>query len=85
MNTTKIKYVIDIGMLISFVAVFVTGIIKHPMIGIHTWARLGIYPTYRISKIHDISGLIMGILVLFHLVLNWKWIVTVTKSIISGK
>ena len=85
MNTTKIRYAIDIGLLVSFFSVFVTGTIKHPITSSGIWARLGIYPTYGISQIHDTSGLVMGILVLLHLVLNWKWIVATTKMIISGK
>ena len=38
-----------------------------------------------VTVIHDWSGLIMGILVLVHIVLHWKWIVSMTKSFFKGK
>ena len=41
MNTTKIKYVIDIGMLVSFISVFCTGLIKYPAFSAAFWSRLG--------------------------------------------
>ena len=34
-----------------------------------------------ISLVHDWSGLIMGLFVLIHLALHWRWIVVVTKNI----
>ncbi len=33
-----------------------------------------------ISTLHDLSGLIMGLLVLVHLALHWKWITSMTKT-----
>ena len=79
MDKLKLKYIINVGLLISFVAVFVTGIIKFPGL----LASLGIgrsgLPWAQISKVHDWSGLVMGILVFAHLVQNWSWMVATTK------
>ena len=33
-----------------------------------------------ISMLHDWSGLIMGLLVIIHLALHWRWIVSMTKN-----
>ena len=81
MNKTKLNYWIDIGLAISFLICFITGLIKWPglikLIGTSTYKILYVK---NISLLHDWSGLIMGILVLTHLVLHWKWIVSVTKS-----
>ena len=81
MNRTKLNYWIDIGLAISFVICFITGLIKWPgliqIIGTSAYKALHVK---NISTLHDWSGLIMGIIVLLHLALHWKWIVCVTKS-----
>lgn len=33
-----------------------------------------------ISILHDWSGVVMAILVLAHLILNWDWIMSMTKG-----
>ncbi len=38
------------------------------------------FPTYEISVIHDWSSVAMGVLVVVHLGLHWKWIVTMAKK-----
>jgi len=82
MNKIKLNYWIDIGLALSFLICFITGLIKWPklikIIGVSAYKVL---PKSNISTLHDVSGLIMGILVIIHLVLHWKWIVSVTKSI----
>jgi len=81
MNRTKLNYWIDIGLALSFFTCFYTGLVKWPglikMIGVSAYKTLHFS---NISRLHDISGLIMGLLVIVHLALHWKWIVCVTKS-----
>ena len=81
MNRTKLNYFIDVGLAISFFTCFYTGLVKWPglikIIGVSTYKTLSFD---NISRVHDMSGLIMGLLVVIHLVLHWKWIVVVTKS-----
>jgi hypothetical protein len=81
MNKNKLNYCIDIGLAISFFACFITGLIKWPglvrIIGVSTYKLLHFQ---NISRLHDWSGLIMGLLVLVHLALHWKWIVYMTKN-----
>ncbi len=80
MDRLKAKYIVDIGLAVSFLAVFVTGIIKFPGLlrkfGLHDT----MLPMREISKVHDWTGLLMGIFVFIHLVLNWQWIVAMTKK-----
>jgi len=38
-----------------------------------------------ITKIHDFSGLAMGLLVLVHIIMHWRWIVSFTKKLLGGK
>jgi hypothetical protein len=80
MNKGKLNYWIDFGLLISFLIVTLTGIIK--------FRGLGLYSVLGFSGIstwHDWSGIVMAVLVLVHLVLHWNWIVCETKNIFSKK
>jgi hypothetical protein len=84
MNKLKLNYWIDVGLATTFVAVFITGIIKWPgQIRLFGISHRNL-PMINITLIHDWSGLIMGILVFIHLVLHWNWIVCVTKKIFKG-
>ena len=80
MDRSRLNYFIDLGMAISFIAVFITGIIKFPEFSRFFFVRNRILHMYQITLIHDYSGLIFGILVIVHFVLHWKWIVTMTKG-----
>ena len=81
MNRTKLNYWIDVGLAVSFFTCFITGLIKWPgLIRIIGTSAYKIIHVKNISMLHDWSGLIMGLLVIIHLALHWKWIVVVTKS-----
>lgn len=80
-----LNYFIDCGLIITFSLSFITGIVKFP-----EWTRYFsdvflIIPASSISQIHDISGLVMGLLVLSHLLLHGRWIVAMTKSTFGRK
>lgn len=81
MNKAKLNYWIDVGMGLSFLVAFFTGIFKWPGL----LQRLGIdpfkVPLLKISNLHDRSGLIMGLFALAHIVLHWGWIIAMTKSL----
>ncbi|MHA2181637.1 MAG: DUF4405 domain-containing protein, partial [Promethearchaeota archaeon] len=81
LNQQLLKYFISIGLLISSILVGVTGILKYPglLLEIGQYFQLsGLFTT-----IHDWSGVIMGILVLIHLILNWRWLVGFTRRIMK--
>ncbi len=77
----KINYTNSILLLISFLIVFITGIIKFPELRLH---RLGIPMAY-ITFVHDWVGIIMGIFTIIHVILYWKVIVNMTKAMIRKK
>ncbi len=84
-DKVRINYFIDCGLIISFLLSFITGIVKFP-----EWTRYFgdvflLIPASTLSKIHDISGIAMGTLVLLHLVLHRKWIFAMTKSTFTRK
>ena len=84
MDKTKIIYWVDILMGIAFILAFVTGIFKFPILTQYFIAVFRVIPARTMSRIHDLSGLIMGILVLTHLILHWNWIVCMTKKYLRG-
>ncbi|MFH1065348.1 MAG: DUF4405 domain-containing protein [Nanoarchaeota archaeon] len=81
----KIKYVLDIGMLISFLCVGITGIIKFPgllqAIGLSRMAL----PFGAISKVHDWAGIALVVFVALHLILDFNWLVCTTKYFFKKK
>lgn len=85
MDNIKLKYWVNIGLIISFLIAFVTGIIKFPGLLL----KLGIsskgLPWRQITRLHDWSGVVMGVLVFVHLVQNWSWMVAMTKKTFGKK
>ncbi len=83
LDRNKLKYIVDVGLAISFLTSFVTGILKFPGLTGYFRSVYRVVSAYYISRVHDWSGLVMGILVFVHLVLNWKWIVAMTKNLVK--
>ena len=81
MKKGYLNYFIDLGLLVSFILVFLTGILKLPKLGIN-YSNLNMV---LFTKIHDLICLIMGLLVLIHLILHWNWIKSMTKSIFTWR
>ncbi len=77
------RYWIDVGLAISFLLSFITGIIKLPMlIGKFGFSKLTLIV---LMRVHALSGIIMGILVFVHLLQHWSWITSMTKNIFKKK
>jgi len=82
MEKNTFKYLLDIGLGISFLIVTLTGIFKFK--GFREFLSISL--SYQdplmslISKFHDWSGVVMAAIVLVHLILNWAWIISTTKS-----
>jgi hypothetical protein len=85
MRRVSLKYGIDVAMLVSFTLCFVTGILKFPAVLHLVWGGARLSPLLTLTRIHDLSGVILGILVFIHLALNWNWMVAMTRKIVSGK
>jgi hypothetical protein len=85
MDKNKLNYLIDLGLVISFILVFITGVIKFPELIRYLGLRHRDIPMYEITLIHDWSGIFMGILVFIHLLLHWKWIVVTTRSFLKRR
>ena len=87
MEKNTVKYIVDIGLTISFLIVTLTGIFKFT--GFREF--FGIVLSYKdsamvlISTFHDWSGVVMAVLVLVHLIVNWDWIVGMTRELFCKK
>jgi len=78
-NKKTLNYFINIGILISFFLVFITGLIKFPSILASSEILLNI--SNELLIIHDWSGLILQFLGFSHIILHWKWLVSTTRKI----
>jgi hypothetical protein len=81
----RLNYFIDCGLIITFLLAFITGVIKIPELTRYFGDVFLIVSASTLSKIHDISGMVMGLLVLAHLVLHRRWIIVMTKSTFGKK
>ena len=74
----RVRSIVNIVMLVAFVLVFTTGLIKFPGL----LRSLGM--DYRliapqVSPIHDWAGLSLGILIIIHIIIHWKWWASLVK------
>ena len=84
MEKRTAKYLIDVGMLVSGILCALTGIIKLPALLTFVDLRGMILPFYQISLVHDGSGVVFVVLVIAHPGYNWRWMATVTRSLLKG-
>ena len=85
MEKRTVKYLIDLGLLVSGILCIVTGIIKLPLLLNFFDIRRGILPVYEITLLHDWSGVVFVFLVIAHVSMNWRWMADVTKSLVKKK
>ena len=76
-----LNYIIDMGLAVSFLLVFITGLLKFPEIMSLFGIQQNELPMNKLSLIHDYAGLALGILVFAHLLLHRGWLKAMTKKI----
>jgi cytochrome b subunit of formate dehydrogenase len=81
----RLNYFIDCGLIITFLLAFITGVIKIPELTRYFGDVYLTVSASTLSKIHDISGIVMGLLVLAHLIMHGRWIVAMTKATFGKK
>ena len=75
MDKLKTQYVINALLALSFLLVFITGVLKFMMIN---GIRLNL-PWRVITPLHDWSGIVMIVLAIIHIATHWRWIAAMTK------
>lgn len=81
MNRNVILFVIDGTMGIVFLVSFLTGLLKFTLLLRLTGLSSVILPSALISDIHDMSGILLGVLVFLHLFMNRRWILAMTRKV----
>jgi hypothetical protein len=84
MDSVKLNWLVDLLLGITFFICFVTGLLKYTVLLQLTGLSTIILPAALISDLHDWSGILLGLFVLFHLLLNRRWIISITKKILAG-
>jgi len=86
MDMQVVRWITDLLMGISFLVSFCTGLLKFTILMRVLGLTFVVLPLASISDVHDWSGIVLGCLVVFHLFLNRRWIVAMTKKmILRGK
>ena len=85
MHRAQIKYIVDVGLAVSFLLCFITGVIKFPGFIRAIGFTHRVLPMRDLTLIHDWTGILMGLLVAVHLILNYRWIITMTRQIFGKK
>jgi hypothetical protein len=80
MMKNTVKYVVDVVMGISFLICFLTGLMKWP-----NKAFGHMIPPGSVSALHDYSGIVLGIIIVVHVLLNWSWITQITRKMLFKK
>jgi len=82
LNKKFFGYLVDIGMLISFLIILITGVMKFPAFSI---SRELLYEySVLFLTFHDWSGIVLSLLALTHVILHWKWIIEMTKRTVRN-
>jgi len=84
MNMQVVRYCVDLSMGIVFLICFVTGLFKFTLLMRMLGLTGVVMPLALMSGIHDWSGVMLGIVVAVHLILNRGWILSMTKKMLGG-
>lgn len=80
----KVNYFLFWLLLLSFLSLLITALIKFPGLLMFLGIRTRGLPMYEINLIHDWSGVVLSVLILIHIILHWKWIINITKQIFKS-
>jgi hypothetical protein len=84
MNMQVIRYCVDLSMGIVFLICFISGLFKFTLLMRMLGLTGVVMPLALMSDIHDWSGIVLGLLVAAHLVLNRRWILSMTRKMLGG-
>ena len=72
-----LNYVTSVALLITLIIVVVTGVLKFP--GLLTTLGMSPFLPPYVTTLHDWSGITMAFFIILHLLLNWRWLTTMTR------
>jgi hypothetical protein len=84
MNMQVVRWCLDLGMGILFLVSFITGLFKFTLLMRTLGLTDIVLPLALMSTIHDWAGLALGFCVVTHLIINRRWITSMTGKILRG-
>jgi len=81
-NSNAVRYCVDLSMGIAFLICFVTGLFKFTLLLRMLGLTSLVMPVALMSDIHDWSGIVLGMLVAAHLLINRRWIVAMSRKVL---
>jgi len=89
MDKTKINYIVDFFITLSFIITAISGLIMFFFLpeGVQRGGYqqfLGLIKKNWVT-LHNYAGIIMVVLVIIHFILHWDWIVCMIKGFFSKK
>ena len=81
----KVKYFLNWFIFLSALTCLITGIIRFSNIFMFIAIKIGISSNqiFIINFIHRWTGIAASGLILIHLILNWRWILKISKSFLK--
>lgn len=89
MEKVRINYIVDLLLALSFVVTAVTALVI--FLFLPEGVRQGRYQEFlgiakfAWSNLHTVAGLAMVALSFLHLILHWRWMLSMTKSLFRAK
>jgi len=85
-SKSKVNYIVDMGTLIAFLAVGLSGVLLLLASGSHGASQDWILSIPRNGwvELHDWAGISMMLGVFLHFVLHWKWLVCMTANMLPA-
>ena len=84
MKNKIINYWIDIVLIFIFLIIGITGLLRFPGFLQIFGVNINSLPKFQIFQIHHWFGLFFGIISSIHIILHWRWFVSITKQL-AGK
>lgn len=86
MNKNKIKFIVDFLMFLDFLILAISGFILWFILPKGSGKLVNSFLFFREDwlLIHDYASVIVVILILVHLVLNWRWIWAMFRNLFRG-
>lgn len=81
MANIRIHYLLAVLLSLAFLGVFITGLIKFPGLLPYFNISYADIPITLISDVHHFSGLILGVLIIIHFIIQLNWIIAKTKDV----
>jgi len=81
-NSNKIKYFLNWAIFLLGLTCLITGIIRFSSIFMFIAINIGIDSNqiFIINFIHRWTGVAAGVLILIHLILNWRWVLKISRE-----